>query len=509
MTPGTEAGDASPVTTRDILYVGFKYKLEIVGIFVGAMIGALAYLILTEPSYESVVRILVQMGQEKAEAAEMSAAKPNVIFSARPEDIRNEIEILKDKSVAYAIMPELKEWLAKAYRPPESIIDRLRAWFHRTLRALKEFVKQPLYFLGLATRLTPDQEFALSLQGALDAERAEETDVIRLKVTWSNPQFAAVVANAFAKEYVRRRIQVYATGNAERFYRGQIEHQREKLADIENQIEKFRKEQGVSDAGLQRELLLRDISRLEQEFDQGGVDMRELQAKREAVQQLFDRTDEWIETPMIGSVIPDMTALDKRYFDLVAERNRLLETDTAKSRAVQSVGAQIAKLRAQKLDSLKNFIQLQSDGAGKRRALIAASIVAKRGALAELDRNARVLQDIDRQRELTDRSYKEYAKKAEDFRISQALSRERLTSVKIIGPALPPEKFSKPWVSVILGLTALLSLFLGFAYATLSEYFDHTFRDHADVESVLGIRLLATVPDLKYYARAASSPSRA
>lgn len=503
-----QAKDASPVTTRDVLYVAFKYKLGIMGIFVAAMAGVLGYLVLTNPSYEAVARILVQLGQEKAEAVETSAVRPNVVFAARPEDIRNEIEILKDKSVAYAVMPELKEWLAKAYRPPETFLDRMRAWMSRTLRSLKEMAKEPLYMLGLATRLGPDQEFALALQGALDAERAEETDVIRLKVTWSNPQFAAVAANAFANEYVRRRIQVFAASDAARFYRAQIELQKSKLAEIEEEIEKFRRDRGVSDPELQRELLLRETSQLEREFDEAGVARKDLQAKLEVLQRVYDRTDEWIETPIIGSVIPDMTALDKRYFDLLAERNRLLETDTSKSRSVQSFVVQMAKLRQQKLLSLKNFIRLQEDSLAKRQALIASGIVAKRRALAELDRNARILREIDRQRNLTEREYAEYAKKAEDFRISQALNSERITSVRIIGPALPPETFSKPWVSVILGLTAFLSLFLGFAYATVSEYFDHTFRDKQDVEAGLGVRLLATVPDMKYRARAASWPVR-
>jgi uncharacterized protein involved in exopolysaccharide biosynthesis len=505
----TRVSDASPVTKRDILYVTFKYKFEIVGIFVAGMLGAFGYLVLTKPSYEAVARIIVQLGQEKAEAVETSSVKANVVFAARPEDIRNEIEILKDKSVAYAIMPELKEWLEKAYRPPETIIDHLRVWVSRVRRVLEDLAKEPLYLLGLATRLSPDQQFALALQGALDAERVEETDVIRLKVEWSNPQFAAVAANAFAKEYVRRRIQVYAAGDAERFYRDQIALHRDKLSSIEEEIETFRRERGVSNPELQRELLLREISQLEREFDDAGVTIRDLHAKLAGVQRVYDGTDDWLETPAFGALIPDLTALDRRYFDLVADRNRLLETDTPKSRAVQSFDAQMAKLRAQKLQSLRNFIRLQADGVTARRELVGGAIVAKRRSLAELDRNARILREIDRRRNLTELEYSEYAKKAEDFRISQALSSERITSVRIIGPALPPESFSKPWVSLVLGLTAFLSVFLGFAYATISEYFDHTFRGKEDVESGLGVRLLATVPDMKYHLRAGSWPARA
>ncbi len=97
--------------------------------------------------------------------------------------------------------------------------------------------------------------------------------------------------------------------------------------------------------------------------------------------------------------------------------------------------------------------------------------------------------------------------KAEDFRISAALSKQRLTSVKILGPALPPEKPAKPWVTVIMVLAAFLGIFLGFAYATVSEYFDHGLRDKEDVESALGVPVLASIPDAKYGLRAASRPA--
>src|SRR5687768_17327954 len=120
-----EVKDVSTVTVRDILYVAFKYKFQIVAIFVTAVLGALGYLLYVSPTYEAETKILVQLGREKAEAVEMSATRNNnVVFAARPEDIRDEIEILKDKSIIYAVMPRLQDWFDKAPRPPESLLRR-------------------------------------------------------------------------------------------------------------------------------------------------------------------------------------------------------------------------------------------------------------------------------------------------------------------------------------------------------------------------------------------------
>ena len=49
-----------------------------------------------------------------------------------------------------------------------------------------------------------------------------------------------------------------------------------------------------------------------------------------------------------------------------------------------------------------------------------------------------------------------------------------------------------------MGLAAFLGLFLGFVYSTFAEYFDRSFQGRSDVESVLEIPLLVTIPDLEY-----------
>jgi len=501
------AHDISTVTVRDILYVAFKYKIQIVATFFAALLGALGYLLYVGPTYEAKTNILVQLGREKTEAVEMSATKPNAVFGARSEDIRDEIEILKDKNAVNAVMPRLQDWIDNAPHPPMSLVRRIRTWVKDGVRWLKELAYQPLYALELAARLTPSQRFALSLVDALDAQLIEETDVIGLKFSWSDPEFAAYAANAFAEEYVRRRTDVYATDDAQRFYSDQIKLYQGKLAGIEHEIERYRETKSISNLDVQRELVLKDISQLEREFNDVGGALKDLQVKLDAVYSRYVKSDAWLETPIIAGIVPDMTALDKRYFDTLADHNRLLDTNTPQSRSVQALNTQLAKLRDQKFRVLDGFIQSHKSGLTKRQEFIAATLVETRKSLAALDQSARTLRDMERQRDLIEHDYKEYSNKAEDFRISAALNKQRLSSVKILGPALPPEKPDKPWVSVVMGLAALVGLFLGFAYATISEYFDHGLRDKEDVESALGVPLLAVVPDAKYGKRAVGGPA--
>ena len=51
--------------------------------------------------------------------------------------------------------------------------------------------------------------------------------------------------------------------------------------------------------------------------------------------------------------------------------------------------------------------------------------------------------------------------------------------------------------TLVMGLAAFLGLFLGFVYSTFAEYLDHSFSGQNDVESKLGVRLLASIPEIQ------------
>ena len=171
------------------------------------------------------------------------------------------------------------------------------------------------------------------------------------------------------------------------------------------------------------------------------------------------------------------------------------------SREVIILNNQIAKLRTQKAESLTNAISPQIKSTKQKKKILARELAKKRSALDVLDKSSRRLKELRRSRDIIETNYVKYKEKAEDFRITDALSDRSITSVRITGIALPPEKPVSPWTTLILALAAFLGLFMGFVYSTLSEFFDHSFTRKNEVESVLGIPLLATIPDLKYQDR--------
>ncbi len=90
-----------------------------------------------------------------------------------------------------------------------------------------------------------------------------------------------------------------------------------------------------------------------------------------------------------------------------------------------------------------------------------------------------------------------YKKKGEELRVSDLLSTQKISGVRVVSEAKAPVEPVGPRRGLILALAALIGLFLGIGYSALAEYFNHTFRDERDVERMLGARVLMTVPKLR------------
>jgi polysaccharide biosynthesis transport protein len=69
-----------------------------------------------------------------------------------------------------------------------------------------------------------------------------------------------------------------------------------------------------------------------------------------------------------------------------------------------------------------------------------------------------------------------------------------ITDTRVITPAAPPSKKSKPVSSLVLTIAATMGLILSIGIATLREAIDGVFRTARQAEEALGIRCLAVIP---------------
>jgi len=488
---------ASRVSLRDILYILFRDKWRILGITFTALVGTSIYLAFQDSIYVAESRILIRVGKEKLSGLEPYAKDSyNILFQERGQDIHNGMELLRDESVAHQVLAKLRPHLRQDTTPPDGWFRRAKHEIKKVVATVKAWLSEPLYWFGFRVRLSEEESLLRALRGALAVEAIEDTDILKVRFGWTDPAFAALALNSFTSEFLAQYIRIHKNPTSEAFYEEQIRQKKEALDAAEKALIAFKTSHRIGDLPLQRELLIKDGTALEARLRDVTLKLEEMQSLSAGLLERRKGNGEWIETPDFPQrTTLDLSSLDRQYFELVAQRALLSTTHTAESRELRQIGKRIGALREQKAKSLLTFFRLNARALAAERASLMAKAGELNQRLGDLNRHAPALAELERQREMSERNYLTYRKKAEELRVSDRLNDEMISGVRVFAEARPPVEPSSPRRALILSIALFVGLFFGIGYSAIREYFDNTFRDEDDVRSVLGTDLLLTIPD--------------
>ncbi|MEO8654195.1 MAG: GNVR domain-containing protein [Ramlibacter sp.] len=486
------------VSLEDLLNVIFRHKNRVLLVVLLSLMGTGVWLAFQESIYVAETRLLVRVGKEKLAGIETLAKDNyNILFQERGQDIHNAIEILKDNRLAYAVFERLRPMMQPA-PPPEGWFKRTKYELKQALGRIRNWLSRPLYWFGLKTELSPDEQMVLALKGSLQIQAMEDSDIILIGFGWPDPQFAAAAVNTFAAEFLSKYVRISQNAQSEGFYREQIKVNESKLTEADAALSKFRGDYGITNLPLQKEILLRDTSEIEGRLNQATMRFHENKAMRDAVVQALAGGDGWIQTPEVRQhAVADLSALDRQYFELLARRSQLTATMGEGAPELQQIVPRMAQLRQTKGQNLLAVLTEKMSSAAKERGMLDAQLREKRANLATLEQRTAELGELERARGMAEGNFMSYKKKGEELRVSDLLSTQKISGVRVVSEAKAPVEPVGPRRGLILGLAALIGLFLGIGYSALAEYFNHTFRDERDVERMLGARVLMTVPKLR------------
>jgi polysaccharide biosynthesis protein PslE len=166
-------------------------------------------------------------------------------------------------------------------------------------------------------------------------------------------------------------------------------------------------------------------------------------------------------------------------------------------------------LQATELDRTQSTVSLHPsrqalDLEWRHEETLNASLRAKADALktqlAVLEQRTRDLNerevqisDLERQVLIAETSYRSYMENLEQARIGEALEVKRISNLNVVQPPSLVQTPVSPKASLILGAGLMLALCGSVCLALGSEYLDNSIKTPEDVESELGVPVLAAV----------------
>jgi succinoglycan biosynthesis transport protein ExoP len=327
---------------------------------------------------------------------------------------------------------------------------------------------------------------------------SETSRLVTISYVSTDPEMAAIAANATAEAYILDQIENKGdvTARASRWLDERVKELRDRVVESETKLEQYRAQTGLLDIG-EGSSLKTQLAKIEAELIDARARRAEAQARYEQVQALLkdNRDDSGVESaaavldsPLIQRLREQETGIVRQISILSTQlreghpkmalaRNELQDLRVKIKQEVSKIvrnlenELDIAKVRQANLRresaQLEKQLEAQSQASANMRAL-----------MAEVDANKQLFQTVLSR-------FKET--KVVDDELQQA-------DARIISPAKPPGGPFYPQKKLIILAALMVSAMFGIGIAIALELMDNGYRSLNHLEQVTGVPGLGIVP---------------
>lgn len=330
---------------------------------------------------------------------------------------------------------------------------------------------------------TVEQWLGEVLVQKLDAEPSRESSIISLSFSGADPQFAALMANAFAQTYISTSLELRLTPvkqTAEWFDR-QISQLRENLDQAQQKLTAYQREKGIVES--------------EERLDVETRRMADLAGQMVAAQSAsFDASSrtrngaslpEVINNPVVQGLKAQVSQGDGR----LAEMSKRVGVNHPEFLRIQAeVNSYKAKL-ANELNTATRGVGATAGAARQRFSELSGAFERQKARVLGLKQQREeatlLARDLENAQRIYDSALQRYGQSRMEAQSTQ-------TDIAILNPAMPPSQPSKPRVILNILLSLFLGTLLGVGIGFLVELLDRRVRSGQDIVS-LEIPVLAEV----------------
>jgi len=318
----------------------------------------------------------------------------------------------------------------------------------------------------------------------LDVEPSRESSVINLSYSGADPQFAAAMANAFAKTYIETSLELRlapARQTAEWFDQ-QIVQLREKVDQAQQKLTAYQREKGIVESEERLDVETRRMADLAGQMvaaQSASFDASSRTRDSGSLPEVFNNPSVQNLKAQIAQGEGRLAELAKRvganhpdYQRVQAEVNSYKEKlATELSTATRGVGATAGAAR-------QRFSELSGAFARQKAQVLALKQQREEATL--------LARDLENAQRIYDSALQRYGQ-------SRMEAQSTLTDIAVLNPAVAPTAASKPRVMFNLLLAVFFGTLLGVSLGFLVELLDRRVRSGHDIVASLEIPVLGEV----------------
>ncbi|MFZ0911520.1 MAG: Wzz/FepE/Etk N-terminal domain-containing protein [Candidatus Acidiferrales bacterium] len=487
----TSGKATSETTMRDILAPLFRHRRLLVLSFSGILLGAIIAAFFLSNRYEASMEVLVNRDRmDPVVTTEQFTQTASVAPPVTEEEVNSEVQLLQSEDLLKKV-----------------VLDN----------RLQDKERDSLW-----AKLMPKQDESTYVSKAVErlgkklkVEALKKTNMIDVSYQSGDPQLSYGVLNTLSAAYLDKHATVHRPVGSYDFFAKEADKYQTALQESEIRLTDFGRDEGVAAPDIIRTDLAQQVANFIATFhsteqaisaDQKRIQDEEAQLKvtpaRSTTMQVSNAADvllQQLEANLLAAQLK-RTQLAMKYdanYPLVKEADQeISETQSAIAEA------QKTQYMNQTTDRDPTYEFLREDVAKTKADLASqmatagslnSSINSMKLQLVDLDQKSVKQADLVRDAQANERNYLLYLSKREQEKTSDALDLKRIANVSI---AVPPSVPVLPAYSatLVLFIGLLLGLFVSVGAAFMAEYLDPSFRTPAEVNDILNVTVLASVP---------------
>jgi succinoglycan biosynthesis transport protein ExoP len=348
---------------------------------------------------------------------------------------------------------------------------------------------------------TPDPravtKAALHVQKSIEVRPVKGTNLIELSCTAKSPQKAAELANVVAEEYINWKLETKfrLIAQASKFLESQIQEAKQALAEKEQKLLALGRQKDILSIAPQSNVALQKLNAISQDATAAMADRIAKEARYNDLQAATpDNLPDALLPAGIQQMRTDLARLEQEY----AQKLNVFKPEWP---AMQALKAQIEAARQnlevakrESLPKARETARTEYQTALRREQSLKEALQQQRTEAMSLSRdtldfnNLRI--EVETQRALVDNLLKRQA----EMQVLLRLQGERLSNIRIVESALPPQAPFKPSYpkNALFGLLAGLGA--GVGLALILESLDRSLRTPEQVVQHLRLPVLGVIP---------------
>lgn len=247
------------------------------------------------------------------------------------------------------------------------------------------------------------------------------------------------------------------------------------LSSVDESAETFKESRGIADLGSQSNVNFTQSAASEQQLQETSIQLNIANSMKDLIssQEGYD-----IIPTNVGLNDNGITNAAQRYNELVAQRNRLLESSNEKNPVIVKLDQQLESLKRgmqSSLNNVTNNLDLQVNSLSKQLSQINSRIYAAPS-------NERALRDISRKQQTTESLYLYLLQKREESQITFASAAPKS---KVINSAYGTNLPISPKPKIIYLVAIIMGLVIPFSVIYLLEWLNNKVQNKVELEKLI------------------------